>query len=66
MKKLHFVLPLLLVCFNAFSQKLPEIIFKDEFSIGKTFQINSAVLDEKRIINIYLPLEYEEQCWKRR
>lgn len=65
MKKLLFLILFSSVCFNAFSQKLPEILSVEDFAIGKTIKINSAVLNETRILNIYLPFKYEEHSDKK-
>ena len=46
-------------------QELPEISSETEFSIGKTLHINSTILDEERILNIYLPNGYSEDSSKR-
>lgn len=45
-------------------QELPEISSETEFSIGKTLHINSTILDEERILNIYLPNGYSEDSSK--
>ena len=39
-------------------QELPEKISETDFSIGKTVNIKSKVLDETRELNIYLPSSY--------
>lgn len=42
-------------------QELPEKISETDFSIGKTVQIKSSVLNEIRVINIYLPSGYASE-----
>jgi len=39
-------------------QSLPELIAESDFSIGKTLRIHSDVLDEERVLNVYLPASY--------
>ena len=65
MKKLLVIIPFSFVCFHAFSQKLPGISSMEECSIGKTFNINSADLDQKGILNCYLPFEFMEAIHKK-
>ncbi|MEO0728477.1 MAG: alpha/beta hydrolase-fold protein [Bacteroidota bacterium] len=39
-------------------QELPEKVSEADFSIGKTVSINSKILGETRVLNIYLPSTY--------
>ncbi|MBD0779992.1 alpha/beta hydrolase [Maribacter sp. ANRC-HE7] len=41
-----------------------QIINENEFSIGKTIEINSKILHENRTVNIYLPHGYERDTLK--
>lgn len=59
MKPLIFSLLLLFIASSVNGQTLPEKISKTDFSIGKTIEIKSTILDENRTLNIYLPLSYE-------
>jgi hypothetical protein len=43
---------------------LPKKISETDFSIGKTIEIESAVLNETRKLNIYLPLSYSGDSLK--
>ena len=58
----------LLIClfFPVFSycQDSTRIISQEIFSIGKTLQIQSAVLEEERTLNIYLPASYDRDSLK--
>ena len=45
-------------------QELPEKIDEADFSIGKSIGIKSTILDENRVLNIYLPLSYSEDSLK--
>ena len=42
----------------SYGQEIPAISSEAEFSIGKTISIESTVLDETRVLNIYLPPSY--------
>lgn len=50
----------LLVCLSSYSfcQTIPETLSEKAFTIGETVEIESAVLDETRTLNIYLPASY--------
>ncbi|XQW84196.1 alpha/beta hydrolase [Thalassotalea piscium] len=54
---------LLLFCLidtgSAFAQNKTKKISKSHFSIGETLEFNSVTLNEKRVINIYLPSSYK-------
>lgn len=58
MKHTIFTLSLLLLTHLVFTQELPKEVSRSDFSIGKTIQIESAVLGEVRILNVYLPESY--------
>ena len=49
---------LLLIAELSFAQTLPEKINETDFTIGKSIQIESTILNEIRELNIYLPLSY--------
>lgn len=53
----------LLTC-PLYGQKLPDKISEKEFSIGKSMEIQSSILDEIRTLNIYLPLSYSSESLK--
>ncbi|MBL4667676.1 MAG: alpha/beta hydrolase [Flavobacteriales bacterium] len=55
---------LLLVTGMLYGQDIPEKISEKEFSIGKTINIKSIVLDENRELNIYLPKGYSSDSSK--
>lgn len=59
MKPLFSSLLFSLITMIVNGQTLPEKITETNFSIGKTIEIKSIVLDENRTLNIYLPLSYE-------
>ena len=42
----------------AISQSLPQKIKETDFSIGKTISIQSDILKEERVLNVYLPQDY--------
>ena len=65
MIKLRLFLALFVFPTIAFAQKLPTVIDQGDFSIGKTITISSNVLEEERVINIYLPLGYAEDSTKK-
>jgi predicted alpha/beta superfamily hydrolase len=64
MKKHILTLVLLLITGLSYSQSLPKKISETDFSIGKTIEIESAVLNETRKLNIYLPLSYSGDSLK--
>ena len=47
-----------------FGQTIPKIINKKAFTIGEVVQMHSAVLNENRTLNIYLPLGYSPDSAK--
>lgn len=50
---------LLIGCISSlFAQNVAEVVQRSQFSIGETIEIHSAILDEKRVLNIYLPNSY--------
>ena len=59
---------LLLICLLSthatFGQQLPTVISESDFSIGKTIRLQSAVLNEERTLNVYLPLSYTTDSLK--
>lgn len=65
MKQVLFICISMFMAEFVLGQELPEISSETEFSIGKTLHINSTILDEERILNIYLPNGYSEDSSKR-
>ncbi len=59
-KSTQFLLVIFLISCLAslFAEEQAEILQRSQFSIGETIEIQSAVLDEKRILNVYLPNSY--------
>jgi len=55
---------LLLIAELSFGQTLPEIISETDFTIGKSIEIESTILNETRELNIYLPLSYSVDSTK--
>ncbi|WP_223274517.1 alpha/beta hydrolase [Salibacter halophilus] len=64
MKKHILTLIVLLITGISHSQSLPKKISETDFSIGKTIEIESALLNETRELNIYLPLRYSGDSLK--
>lgn len=60
MKYLTVILTLLLIPNLTYGQELPEKISEADFTIGKTIGIKSSILDEHRVLNIYLPSGYSD------
>ena len=65
MKQVLFVCISMFMTGFVFGQGLPVISSETEFSIGKTIHINSTILEEERILNIYLPNGYSDDSSKR-
>lgn len=66
MKKVAtFFICILFLSFNAFAQEAPEITQRSAYTIGETLEFRSAVLGEKRMLNIYLPGGYANETSKR-
>ena len=58
-------LVLLLFCsFSLLGQKLPERLSETDFTIGKTISIQSKILKEERVLNVYLPQHYSADSLK--
>lgn len=64
MKQITLGLILTLMTVKLFGQALPIQIDESDLSIGKNISIKSKVLDEKRDLNIYLPLSYSTDSLK--
>jgi predicted alpha/beta superfamily hydrolase len=64
MKQVLFICISMFMAKFVLGQGLPEISSETEFSIGKTLHINSTILEEERILNIYLPNGYSEDSSK--
>ena len=62
MKKIIFII--LFIPFLVQGQDSPKLLGEDSFSIGKILKIQSAVLDEERVLNVYLPASYERDSSK--
>ncbi|WP_035842240.1 alpha/beta hydrolase [Crocinitomix catalasitica] len=58
--KLNFIIPVILILISSIglSQDSVDIKQRKEFSIGEILTINSNILDEARVLNVYLPLSY--------
>lgn len=56
----HFILSTALVCLInlLYAQNLPQKTSVTAFSIGVTVKIESKILEEARVLNIYLPASY--------
>lgn len=52
------------MAFSAVGQSLPKQIGESELSIGKSIEIESAILGEVRTLNVYLPLNYSADSSK--
>lgn len=59
-KSTQFLLIILFVsCIGSLlAEDQAEILQRSQFSIGETIEIQSVVLDEKRVLNVYLPNSY--------
>lgn len=64
MLKLLITFVLIVINFEIFAQSDHKIIEKSKFSIGEIIEIRSDVLNENRVINIYLPASYESSAKK--
>lgn len=64
MKKHTITLFLLVLCYYSYCQELPAVINDTDFVIGKTVTIRSAILNEDRTLNIYLPAGYHDDSLK--
>lgn len=54
----------LFIALSLNGQKVPVQLAEEDFSIGKTIRIASKVLQEERILNVSLPLDYERDTSK--
>lgn len=59
-----WILPLLIQS-TVSAQSLPTVLNASELSIGTTITLHSEVLQEDRVLNIYLPLDYSPDNPKR-
>ena len=65
MKLFQFLLFFMLVsCSKLFAQNPGQATEVEPFSIGETLNIHSSLLDENRIINVYLPHGYSADSAK--
>ncbi|SKB68379.1 hypothetical protein SAMN05660776_2551 [Salegentibacter holothuriorum] len=64
MKRSILILASVLLTSLSFGQTLLKKISEQDFSIGKSIQIKSTVLNETRDLNIYLPLNYSKDSLK--
>lgn len=64
MSKFIMLVVLLVNSFTVFGQSNLDIIEKRHFSIGEVIEIHSSILNENRILNIYLPASYENNTKK--
>lgn len=60
MKNLGLLLVAIFSTLISIGQTIPKKINETEFSIGKTISIKSTILDENRVLNIYLPASYQK------
>ena len=62
----HRILTLIGLLFTnlLFGQELPQLLSESDFSIGKTLRFKSKLLNETRVLNIYLPLSYSADSSK--
>jgi len=65
MRQLKPLLIILVLSKFCLGQSLPEKLSETDFTIGKTINIKSTVLNENRTLNIYLPLSYSEDNEKK-
>lgn len=63
--KLIFTISLIFLTHNIFSQEIIKKISEHDFSIGKTVEVQSTILGENRILNIYLPESYAKEPTKK-
>jgi predicted alpha/beta superfamily hydrolase len=59
LKQLVILFLLLFTSCLLLAQPVPEKIKETEFSIGKSIEIQSVILGETRVLNIYLPPHYQ-------
>jgi len=59
MMRFTVALLLLIVSADLFAQEKTTIVKKSHFSIGETIEFYSDVLNENRVLNIYLPASYK-------
>lgn len=64
MKQKILLLILFLISYISTGQTIPEKISETDFTIGKSVEIVSTILDETRNLNIYLPLSYSVDTLK--
>ncbi|WMN12090.1 alpha/beta hydrolase-fold protein [Marivirga salinae] len=64
MKHIPLVIILIVNGFITAAQSLPKKISETEFTIGKSINIQSKILDETRKLNIYLPSSYSPDSSK--
>jgi predicted alpha/beta superfamily hydrolase len=60
-----FVVLNLFILNNIFAQSIPEIKKTQPLSIGETVEIYSTILEESRVLNIYLPYGYSADSLKK-
>ena len=59
MTKLLVAAALLLSSIASFAQEKAQVLSKSPFAIGETLEMRSEVLNETRVLNIYLPANYD-------
>ena len=66
MKKiqLFLILGLLITCYPLYAQKEIVLEKRQSLSIGETIEFHSKILNESRVLNIYLPNSYSKNSEK--
>lgn len=66
MKSIQLLAAILMIVFSTqcFSQNKLSIEKRKSFSIGETIEVHSTILDENRVLNIYLPHGYSPDSTK--
>lgn len=64
MKQIVVIVFLSFGCLTLFGQHIPKQLSQSDFTIGKSFEIESTILNEVRTINVYLPLGYSNDSSK--
>ncbi|NUO00506.1 MAG: alpha/beta hydrolase, partial [Saprospiraceae bacterium] len=65
MYKIFPILLLFVIKQPIWAQKAPLVAKSTDFSIGETLEFHSTILNEKRVVNIYLPNGYHPDSLKK-